>query len=76
MEFSQIYLHPSVLKGCCSEDIIMVVLWQMVQEISHLLFSFEGSHFGSYHNWFFLTYVNQSSNFSKPFVMQHGFKIS
>lgn len=46
----------------------MVVLWQMVQEVSHLLLPFEGSHFGSYLNRLLLIYMNQNINCSKTSV--------
>jgi len=65
---TQIYLDSSALEGRRGENIIMVVLWQMVQEISHLLLSFEGPHFGSYRNRLLLTYVNQKIHCSKTSV--------
>lgn len=70
------YPHSSVLKGCSSENIIMVILWQIVQEISHLLLSFEGSHFGSYCNWLCLIYVNPSITFSKTLITKHTLKLA
>lgn len=54
------YLYSLVLKGRRSENVVMVVLGQVLQEVPHLLLSFEGSHFGSYRHRLFLIYMNQN----------------
>lgn len=45
----QLYLDPPALEGCGSEDILVVVLGQLLQELPHLLLPFEGAHLGSDH---------------------------
>lgn len=51
------YHYSLFLHGCCSEKIIVVVLWQLFQIIPHLSFPFQSSRSGSYLNSIFLNSI-------------------